>query len=179
LLVLNQILGGQFTSRLNTRLREEKGLTYGAHSHFDFRRGPGPFVVSASVQSDRVAEALGVIVHELAELLEGHPPTAAELADARRSLIEGQAHLFETPSSLVGRYAGLFVHGLPPDHHARFPERLEAVTLEGLREAAARHLRPNELVAVVVADAAQVAGSLAQLSWADLQQVADDPEAEP
>ena len=62
---LNQILGGQFTSRLNTKLREERGFTYGVRSHFDCRRQPGPFSITTSVQADRLAEALDDIHHEL------------------------------------------------------------------------------------------------------------------
>ena len=52
LLVLNMVLGGQFVSRINMNLREDKGYTYGARTSFDARRGPGPFVLQASVQSD-------------------------------------------------------------------------------------------------------------------------------
>ena len=58
LLVLNMILGGQFVSRINMNLREDKGYTYGARTSFDFRRGPGPFVLTASVQSDATVDAI-------------------------------------------------------------------------------------------------------------------------
>ena len=156
LLLFNQILGGQFTSRLNAKLREGMGVTYGIRSGFDFRRGTGPFAISASLQSDRLAESLDAIRIEVSALMTDRPPTRTELADARRALIEGQARHFETPSSLVARYAGLFLHGLPPDHHAGFAERLDAVTLDGMFHAVRRRVRPDRLVAVVVADAASV-----------------------
>ena len=166
-LVLNQILGGQFTSRLNAKLREEKGFTYGVRSHFDFRRGAGPFSISASLQTDRLAEALDDLRDEVGALLGDRPPTAAELDDARRSLIEGQARHFETPAALVSRYASLFVHGLPADYLAEFAERLDAVSVDSLRAVAARHIHPDSLVAVVVADAALVAEPLKRLEWAE------------
>jgi predicted Zn-dependent peptidase len=169
LTVWNQILGGQFTSRLNARLREEKGFTYGVRSHFDFRRGAGPFVVSSSLQSDRLAEALEDLRGEVVALLGDRPPTAAELDDARRSLIEGQARHFETPSALVSRYAGLFPHGLPPDYHARFAERLESVGPSTMESAARRHVHPWGFVIVVVADADLVAGPLQALGWAEVE----------
>ena len=159
-LVLNQILGGQFNSRLNSKLREEKGFTYGIRSHFDGRNGAGPFSIAASLQSDRLAEALADLREELLALRDDRPPTTLEVDDARRSLVEGQARHFETPSALVSRYAGLFVHGLPLDEHARFPERLAAVTVESLTTAANRLLVPESLVYVVVADAANVHDSL-------------------
>ncbi|MFO0908148.1 MAG: pitrilysin family protein [Isosphaeraceae bacterium] len=167
-LVFNQILGGQFTSRLNATLREAKGLTYGVRSHFDARKGAGPFTISTALQADRIGEAVATIREEILALLDDRPPTQAELDDARRSLIEGQARHFETPAALVSRYAGLFLHGLPADHHTRFAERLEAVSLDSLRNAAARQIRPESLVAVVVADAQAVRNALASLDWATL-----------
>ncbi len=176
LLVLNQILGGQFTSRLNTRLREEKGLTYGVRSQFDTRRADGPFSISASVQTDRVAEALAELFAEIELLVGDAPPTLVELEDARRSLIEGQARHFENPSALVARYAGLWLHGLPPDHHARYAERLQGVHVEGLAEAARRQVHPELLVAVVVADAELVEGPLARLGWGTVERLADEAQ---
>jgi zinc protease len=173
ILVLNQVLGGQFTSRLNGKLREEKGFTYGIRSHFDCRRGAGPFSIGASLQADRLDEALIDLWHEFKALVEDRPPTLAELDDARRSLIEGQARQFETPAALVSRYAGLFVHGLPPDHHAQFAERLDGVDVDSLAAAAGRQLRPRSLVAVVVADAARALELLRRIDWADVEVIAD------
>jgi zinc protease len=169
LMVWNQILGGQFTSRLNAKLREEKGFTYGIRSHFDFRKGAGPFVVASSLQSDRLAEAVEDLRSEIVGLLGDRPATASELDDARRSLIEGQARHFETPSALVSRYAGLFLHGLPPDHHAGFADRLDAVTLAGMETAASRRVVPESFVFVIVADAELVAGPLEALGWATVE----------
>jgi len=168
-LVLNQILGGQFSSRLNAKLREEKGFTYGVRSHFDCRRGAGPFSIGASLQTDRLAEALADLRAEVEALVGDRPPTAAELDDARRALIEGQARQFETPASLVSRYAGLFIHSLPPDHHTRFAERLGAVTVDSLAVVARRQIDPNALAIVVVADASLVLEPLRRLGWCPVE----------
>ena len=172
-LVLNHILGGQFTSRLNAKLREEKGFTYGVRSHFDVRRAAGPFYVAAALQLDTVAEALDDLRNEVLGLLGDRPPTPAELDDARRSLIEGQARHFETPSALVSRYASLFLYGLPLDHHAHFAERLEAVTIDSLVTAANRRIFPNSFIAVVVADASRVVKPLGKLGWGELTVVGE------
>ena len=174
-LVLNQILGGQFTSRLNEVLRERKGLTYGVRSHFDARRGDGPFAVSAAVQSDRVAEAVLDVADAIEGLLGEHPATDKELDNARRGIIEGLARQFESPSDLVGRFASLFVHGLPRVEYSRLEERLHRVDLDSIAEAGARHLRPDSLLAVVVADADQVIGPLQDLAWGAVERV--EPEA--
>jgi predicted Zn-dependent peptidase len=172
-LVLNQVLGGQFTSRLNTRLREEKGFTYSVRSHFDCRRGAGPFAITAAVQPDRLDEALTDLYHEVVALVGDRPPTLPELDDARRALIEGQARQFETPASLVSRYASLFVHGLPPDHHTHFAERLDGVSVASLAATASRQIRPQALVAVVAADASRALERLRHIAWAEVEVISD------
>jgi zinc protease len=172
-LLVNQILGGQFTSRLNEKLREEKGYTYGVRSHFDTRLSKGPFSITTSLQSDKLADALNDIYHELMAFVGGRPPTQAELDDARWALIEGQTRQFETPAALVNRYANLLIHGLPPDHYRAFPDRLADIDLGALIACAHRQIHPNALVAVVVAEAAEVLEALKRLEWAELELVED------
>jgi predicted Zn-dependent peptidase len=174
-LLFNQILGGQFSSRLNERLREDKGLTYGIRSHVDARREPGPFWIGASLQSDRLGEAIEAIEAELKALLDGRPAADSELGDARRSLVEGQARHFEGPSALVSRFQGLFLQDLPPDEHRRLPERLAAVTLASMQDAAQRVIRPEAMTFVIVADADKVHPQLAGITWAELERIDDDP----
>ena len=82
LLVLNMVLGGQFVSRINMNLREDKGYTYGARTGFDLRRGPGPFVLQASVQSDATADAIREAIGEL-RAIRGERPVTARGARAR------------------------------------------------------------------------------------------------
>jgi predicted Zn-dependent peptidase len=173
-LVLNQILGGQFTSRLNTKLREERGFTYGVRSHFDCRRGAGPFSISASFQSDRIAEALDDIRDELTALVGDHPPSQDELDNARRALIEGQTRQFETSAALVNRYANLVVNDLPVDHEAGFARRMAGVELDSLIDAAHRQIHPDAMVAVVVADSAQVIENLKRLEWAEFEVITSE-----
>ena len=142
-------------------------------SQFDFRRGPGPFSITSSLQSDKLAEALDDIYRELLALVGGRPPGQAELDDARRSLIEGQTRQFETPAALVNRYASLFIHDLPVDHYAAFPERLAQIDLDAARAVAHRQIHPDSLVAVVVADSDQVAEPLKRLEWAEVVLIED------
>ena len=169
--MLNHILGGQFSSRLNAKLREERGLTYGVRSHFDCRGQAGPFAVTTSVQADRLAVALNDIRVELEALTSDRPPNQVELDNARRSLVEGQARHFETPSALVNRYAGLIIHGFPPDHDAGFADRLAGIDVASLRVQARERIDPDSLVAVVVADAKSVFDDLQRLDWADVETI--------
>jgi zinc protease len=171
--VLNQILGGQFSSRLNAKLREERGLTYGIRSHFDCRSQPGPFSITTSVQADRLAEALDDIHHELEALTGGRPPTQIELDNARRALVEGQARHFETPASLVNRCAGLVIHGLPVDHEAGFADRLASIDLDSLTATAGQRIYPDSLTVIVVADADLVVENLKRLEWASVERMDD------
>jgi zinc protease len=168
-LVVNHILGGQFTSRLNESLREERGLTYGVRSSFDCRVRPGPFTVSASVQNEKVGEALAQIRIELESIADSRPPTAAELDDARRAFVDGHPRQFQSPGALVNRFAALVVADLPVDHDAGFYDRLAAIDLDGLRAAARRHIVPAGLVAVVVADSSRVLEQLRSLEWAPVE----------
>lgn len=169
--VLNQILGGQFSSRLNAKLREERGLTYGIRSHFDCRGQPGPFSITTSVQADRLALALEDIHHELEALTGGRPPTQIELDNARRALVLGQARHFETPAALVNRCAGLVIHGLPVDHEAGFADRLASIDLDSLTARASQRIHPESLVVIVVADAELVVENLKRLEWASLERM--------
>jgi predicted Zn-dependent peptidase len=169
ILILNQILGGQFSSRLNAKLREERGFTYGARSHFDCRRQPGPFSITSSIQVDRLAAALTDLRDEVIAITDDKPPTQAELDSARRALIEGHARHFETPSALVNRCANLVIHDLPVEHEAGFADRLLSIDLKTLSAEARRHINPEALIFIVVADADVVADGLEQLDWAPLE----------
>ncbi len=171
--LVNQILGGQFTSRLNEKLREEKGYTYGVRSHFDCRLGRGPFSITTSVQSDKAALALDDIYHELRTLIGSRPPTQSELDNARRALVEGQTRQFETPAALVNRYAHLFIHGLRPDYFLDFPDRLSRIDLDALNTTLHRQFHPEAIVAVVVANADDVIEPLKRLEWAELEILQD------
>ena len=110
--------------------------------------GEGPFSIGASLQSDKLAEALNDLRHELLELLGDRPPTEAELEKSRRALIEGQTRHFETPGALVNRYAGLFIHGLPIDHYRTFADRLDRVTVDDLLATARKRIHPGSLTYV-------------------------------
>ncbi len=168
-LLLNQILGGQFTSRLNAKLREERGFTYGVRSQFDCRRGAGPFTIGTAVEANRIAQALDDLYHEVSALLTSRPPTQGELDDARRAIVEGHARHFETPSALVNRYANLIVYGFSADYERGLADRLAVIDLDLLTTTSSRLIHPHSLVVVVVADAGQVMEDLKRIDWAALE----------
>jgi zinc protease len=168
LVVGNAILGGTFTSRLNLNLRETRGFTYGVRSSFAFRRGPGPFSVRTSVDTEVTAEAVHEAVGEV-ERYAADGPTPAEV-DAARDYVAGVFPLrLETSAQIAGRVAELLVHDLPDDAWTRYREEIRAVDVTSARDAIARHVRPAELTIVVVGDADRIREPLATLDLAPVQ----------
>lgn len=156
LIVLNMILGGQFVSRINMKLRQEKGLTYGARTAFDFRRGRGPFMLQTSVQSDATAEAIKESLTEIHAIRTDRPPTPEEVDIAKAALTRGYARNFETAEQLARALAQLVLYGLPDDYFDTFMSKVSAVTVDRTREVAVMHVDPDRLGIAIVADAAIV-----------------------
>jgi predicted Zn-dependent peptidase len=163
LLVLNMILGGQFVSRINLNLREDKGFTYGARTAFDFRRGRGPFVLQVSVQTDATAEAIRESLAELASIRGPRPATEQELTLARAALTRGYPRGFETTEQVARAAAQLALYGLPDDYFSEFVVRVSAVDSAEVTRVAREHLDPSRLLTVVVGDREKVAASLERL----------------
>jgi len=153
------ILGGLFNSRLNTKLREEKGYTYGAGAGFDLRRGAGPFAARAAVNTEVTVPAIVDTMAEL-ERIRSAPVSSTELAAARDFLVGVFPLRFETAGAIVGALAWLAVHDLPDDELARYRPGIEAVTTDAVLAAAQAHIRPDAAAIVLVGDADAFADAL-------------------
>ena len=176
--VLNMVLGGQFVSRLNRSLREEKGYTYGVRTAFRFRREPGPFVMQGSVQADATVETIREVLEEMAAIGGDRPVTRPELDLARSALTRGFARGFETAGQVARGVAQLVQYDLPADEHDRFVPAVAAVDAPAVTAAAARHLQADRAVVVVVGPASQIAPGLDALPLGDAQRV-DGEESAP
>jgi zinc protease len=163
LLVMNSVMGGQFVSRINLKLREEKGFTYGARTGFDWRRGLTPFVLQASVHTASTAEAILDSLRELEAIRHERPPTASELALAKTSLTRGYPRNFETGQQVARSVAQLALFDLPDTYFEDFIPKVHAVTAEEVRSAAERYIDPQKAVTLVVGDNAAVHDSLLTL----------------
>lgn len=157
--VMNSLLGGKFISRINLNLREKHGYTYGAHSSFANRLGPGPFQVSAAVATESAGAAVAETLGELRRL-QGEPPAAAELADAVQYLEGVFPYTLQTVESVAQRLSQLAVFGLADDYFDRYFVELREVTPETVREVAARHLCPDTSAVVAVGPAATLVPQL-------------------
>jgi predicted Zn-dependent peptidase len=168
LLVLNLILGGQFVSRINMKLREEKGYTYGARTSFELRRGPGPFLLQASVQSEPTADAVHDALHEIAAIRRDRPVTQQELELGRAGLTRGYPRNFETSDQMGRAAAQLALYELPDDYFTRFVPKVLALSADDITAAAARHLHPDRLLTVVVGDRDKFGDGLAEIAGNEL-----------
>jgi zinc protease len=171
LVVLNLVLGGQFVSRINMNLREDKGYTYGARTSFDFRRGPGPFSLQASVQSDATAAAVRESLVELRAIRLERPVTRQELELGRAAVTRGYPRNFETADQVGRAAAQLALYDLPDDYFSSFVPKVLSLTEADITRAAATHLDPDRLVAVIVGDRDTIGPAISELGLGSAREV--------
>jgi zinc protease len=160
--VLNTILGGSFTSRLNDNLRERNGYSYGASSIFDTRLSAGPFFATAGVQSDKTGEALKEFFNELNGMLELVP--AEELTKAKNYVALGVPGEFETTGDMARKLEELVAYGLPDDTFTNFVAAVSRVSSADLQRVAARYIQPDKMAVVVVGDRKLIEGPIRELN---------------
>ncbi|MEE9208174.1 MAG: pitrilysin family protein [Gemmatimonadota bacterium] len=150
--VANAILGGLFNSRINMNLREDKGWTYGARTSFAFRHGRGPFVARAAVASSVVAEALQVMLDEIAGMLK-NLPSDEEIRLAKNALTLSLPRQFETSGQITAKMARQVRYGLPEDYWATYRRKIEDVRRDNIVMAIRSYLHRDGLVCLAAADA--------------------------
>jgi zinc protease len=160
--MLNAILGGSFTSRLNFNLREQKGYTYGAGSSFSFLRRPGSFSARAAVFTEMTDVSVTEFLNELARLRE-QPITDEERTKARAMLLDRVAEGLSTSGGIAGTFAELGLYGLPLDEPERFIAALERTTSADLQRLARAHIDPDRTCIVIVGDRAVIEPGLRAL----------------
>lgn len=166
--IMNDVLGGLFSSRINMNLREQHGYTYGAFSGFAFNRFGGPLYAGAQVRTDVTAPAAKELFSEL-ERITTDPPTAAELKLARDSQMRSIPGEFETAKGTSQRMAGLFVYKLPDDYYATLSQRFAAVTPQQVTQAAIDHIHPKQMIVVAVGDRAKIEPGLKDLNLGPIE----------
>jgi predicted Zn-dependent peptidase len=162
LTVLNTVLGGSFTSRLNSTLREEKGYTYGAGSGFSMRTEPGPFVASAAVHTPVTDSAVVEFLREIRRIRE-EPVPEEELERAKRYVALRQPQRFETVGDVAARLSEMVLYELPADYWAEYVERTLAVDAAEVQRVAREHLDPDRMIVVVAGDRAVIEAPLRAL----------------
>ena len=172
-LVMNAVLGGLFSSRINLNLREAHAYTYAAFSGFAWRRGAGPFVASTAVESDVTAQAAREVLAEI-DRIRAEPVSADELSLATSYLGGVFPIKYETTDAIARALAALAAYDLPVDYFDTYRDAIRAVSIADVQRAAEQHLHPDALQVVVVGDASEVKAPLAAMELGPLLEYGAD-----
>ena len=172
-LVMNAVLGGLFSSRINLNLREAHAYTYAAFSGFAWRRGAGPFVASTAVENDVTAQAAREVLTEI-DRIRTAPVSADELSLATSYLGGVFPIKYETTDAIARALAALAAYDLPLDYFDTYRDAIRAVSITDVQRAAQRHLHPDALQVVVVGDASEVRSPLAAMELGPLLEYGAD-----
>ncbi|HET7207464.1 MAG TPA: pitrilysin family protein [Terriglobales bacterium] len=160
--VMNNALGGLFSSRINMNLREEHGYTYGGFSQFIFRRGPGIYIAGGGIRTDVTAPAIHELFNEL-ERIHTAPLSPDELKFAKDSFALSLAGRFETTEQTANTFGDLFTYDLPLDYYKDLPEKVNAVTSADVQRVATSYVNPETAVVVAAGDRAKIEPELKKL----------------
>jgi predicted Zn-dependent peptidase len=166
LTVMNTILGGSFSSRLNLNLRETHGYTYGAQSFYDMRLEPGAFTAFAGVQTDKTADALKEFFNEFAGIAK--PVPADELLRAKNYIALSLPSDFETTAAISRKLEEELVYQLPDDYFATYEDKIAAVTTADVQRMAAQYITPDRMAVVIVGDRQKIEAPIKALSLGTL-----------
>jgi zinc protease len=166
--VMNSVLGGLFSSRINMNLREKNGFTYGAFSEFLFRRGDGPFLAGALVRTDVTGPAARELFAEL-NRMRTDPATVDELRLAKENALLSLPGNFETVKDTTGLISEIFTYGLAGNYYQTLPGEYAAVTAAEVEKAAQDHVHPENLIVVAVGDRAKIQPGLEKLNLGPIE----------
>jgi len=150
--VLGYILGGGFNSRLNMKLREDKGYTYGARSSIGSDKLVANFNASTSVRTEVTDSALIEMIYEIRNIVE-EGITEGELEEAKANLSGSFGRSLENPSTIASFAVNIARYGLPEDYYATYLQRLNALTVEDINAAAQKYIRPENMYITIVGKA--------------------------
>lgn len=171
--VMNTILGGAFSSRLNLNLREKHGFTYGVRSSYVMRRRRGPFLVSTAVQTEVTGAAIREILGELSRI-RGEPVRPEELDDARQYVAGTFPLPLQTTDGVAARLSELIIYDLPDSYLEEYAERTLAVSADDVLAAAREYLDPEGATVVVLGDAARVRDQLEEAGITAIEVIAQE-----
>ena len=161
-LLMNNVLGGQFSSRINLNLRENKGYTYGAHSTFNYYKHSAYFIVSASVNINNTADSIKEIINELHGIRD--EISEKELRFAKSSLMRKYPSLFETYGQIARNLAGKIIHNLPDDYFNTYISNIKKVELDEVLDIARECISTDKLIIVVAGDKKVILPQLEKLN---------------
>ncbi len=171
---MNLVLGGDFISRINMNLREEKHWSYGAMSFLPGARGQRPLIVFAPVQADKTKESISEIKMEFEGILGRKPVTPDEFANVKASQVLQLPGQWETAASVQSSLSEMIQYGLPDDYFQKYPGRVRALTLDEVGKAAAKTVHPGNVQWVVVGDRAKIEPKIRELGFTEIHLIDAD-----
>ena len=163
LTVLNAIFGGQFTARLNMNLRQDKGYSYGFHSHFEWHPDSSLMLAGGGVQTAVTRESVTEVLREFHDIRGKRPVTQEEFSAARDAVLQQFPASFETPHQILDHLLEMVAFNLPDDYFQALPGDIEAVTLDDVRRVARQRVAAEHLALLVVGDAEVIEPGLKEL----------------
>ena len=165
---VNDIFGGNFTSRINMNLREDKAWSYGVRSMMVDTMNQRPFIVYAPVQSDRTADSLAELDRELRELLRERPVEEEEVSTSKKRNTLTLPGRWETARAVAGDIAQIVRFGLPDDYWNSYADLVSAVSVEETNITARTELKPDQLIWIVVGDLSEIESEVRALGLGEL-----------
>ena len=163
--LLNYILGGQFSARLNMNLRQDKGYSYGYMSSIDWLTGPSALTAGGSVQTEVTKESVAETIKEFEGIRSARPVTQEEFEDAVNGILRGLPNQFETHGQVLNQLVRLVAFDLPDDYFTTYSEEVGKLTLADIHRVAEEHVKAGALKIVVAGDAERVELALRELGY--------------
>jgi len=172
--LVNDIFGGNFSSRINMNLREDKHWSYGVRSRLLAAKGERPYFSISPVQTDKTKESLVQLIAEYKNIVGSKPITEAELKDEQSNATLGLPGSFETVQQLSGAYGNILQYGLPDDYYNTFTQKVLSATPDTANEIAKKYIQPGHLVWIVVGDMSKVESGIRELNIGEVHKIDAD-----
>ena len=168
------ILGGDFTSRINMNLREDKHWSYGAGGFVIGSKEERPFIVYAPVQTDKTAESVSEIRKEISEFTSTRPATAEELEKVKTNQVLSLPGQWETNSSVNGSVRNMIRYDLPDDYYQKYDQNVRGLSLDDIKNVSNQVVKPEEVNWFMVGDRAEIITKLDELGFDDIIEIDAD-----
>jgi len=172
--IVNGIFGGNFSSRINMNLREDKHWSYGVRAVLPAARGQRPYISISAVQTDKTKESMVELVKEYKNIVGGKPISEEELKDEQSNTTLGLPGSFETVQQLSGAYGNILEYGLPEDYYDTFTQKVLALTPENANQVSKKYILPDHLLWVVVGDMGKVESGIRELNLGEVHKIDAD-----
>ncbi len=166
---MNNIVGGDFTARLNMNLREDKHWSYGAGTFIAGTKAQRPLLAYAPVQTDKTKDSLVEIMKEMSDIVGPRPATGPELDKAKDLATRTLPGQWETMGAVGASIGEILRYGLPDDYFTTYPDKVRALKLDDVTAAAKKVVRPEKLTWVVVGDRAKIEPEIRSLGWGEIR----------